>query len=86
MSTLTFAPNAPKKKNPTIKMDETKENRKWKNDLQNRFQENMDKETNSENISALNIPNSFQLRTPKKKDPLMNYSSDELLKLSNYQQ
>ncbi len=71
MNTLTFAP---KKKNPIIKMDDTEENKEWKNDLQKRFQENMDKET------ILKVPNSSQLRAPRKKKPFMNNSSDELLK------
>nr|QBK89221.1 MAG: hypothetical protein LCMiAC02_03160 [Mimivirus LCMiAC02] len=76
MSTFIFAP---KKKNPTIKMDDTEKNRKWKNDLQERFQDNMDEAIN--NISEVELPNSSQLRAPKKKNLLMNYSTDELLKL-----
>ena len=37
-------PGAPKKKNPTTKMDNTAKNIKWRDDLQERFQKNMDEE------------------------------------------
>ena len=74
MSTLTFAPE---KKNPFIKFDDTEENKKWKNELQRRFQKNM---------NELEVPNSSQLRAPKKKNPFINISSDELLKFGENHQ